>query len=81
MKDVTTTLEALEAKGTAMQNLLTFSLHFVIGTMLMGVLVIVALTMGYDTAKPILIAAAAGFVLALPPSWLIARRITHLGKS
>ncbi len=64
-----------------MQNLLTFSLHFVIGTTLMGVLVIVALTMGYDTAKPILIAAAAGFVLALPLSWLIARRITHLGKS
>lgn len=64
-----------------MQNRLAFMLHFVIGTTLMGILVTVALSMGYDTAKPILMAVAAGFIIAIPVSWLVARKITHLLKS
>ena len=61
-----------------MQNRLAFILHFVIGTTLMGVLVTIALSMGYDTGRPIIIAAIAGFVLAIPVSWLVARKITQL---
>jgi hypothetical protein len=32
--------------------------------------------MGLDTLQPILIAAAAGFVAAIPVSWLLARRLS-----
>jgi predicted PurR-regulated permease PerM len=41
----------------------------------MGTALVVALTMGMDTLTPILIAAALGFVLAIPVSWLVARQI------
>lgn len=47
-------------------------------TTLMGVAIVVALTTGYDTLRPILVAAAIGFVLALPVSWVIARKIETL---
>jgi predicted PurR-regulated permease PerM len=45
-------------------------------TTLMGVGIVIALTMGLDTLQPILIAAAAGFVAAIPVSWLLARRLS-----
>jgi predicted PurR-regulated permease PerM len=64
-----------------MQSRIAFALHFVIGTTLMGILVTVALIMGYDTAWPIVIAVAVGFVVAIPISWLVARKITHLVQS
>ncbi len=64
-----------------MQNRLAFILHFVIGTTLMGIFVTASLSMGLDTARPIVMAAVAGFVIAIPVSWLIARKITHLIKS
>lgn len=44
-------------------------------TTLMGIGIVVALTTGFDTLQPILIAAAVGFVLALPVSWAVARQI------
>ena len=50
-------------------------LFAMISTTLMGVLIVVALTAGYDTLNPILIAAGAGFVLAIPVSWWIARQL------
>ncbi len=50
-------------------------LFSMISTTLMGVLIVVALTAGYDTLNPILIAAGAGFVLAIPVSWWIARQL------
>ncbi|TDL81843.1 CTP synthetase [Palleronia sediminis] len=50
-------------------------LYSIVGTSLAGTFVIASLTAGYDTLVPILIAAAAGFVLALPASVLIARAI------
>ena len=46
-----------------------------ISTTLMGIGVVVALTTGYDTLNPILIAAAAGFVLAIPVSWWVAKQL------
>lgn len=48
-------------------------LYSLIGTTLGGSLIVVALVTGYDTLVPILIAAAAGFVLALPVSYFIAK--------
>ncbi|NBT30437.1 MAG: CTP synthetase [Rhodobacteraceae bacterium] len=50
-------------------------LYSIIGTTLAGSLVIAALTMGYDTLSPILIAAAVGFVAALPVSLYVAKQM------
>lgn len=50
-------------------------LFSMISTTLMGVFIVAALTTGYDTLNPILIAAAAGFVLAIPVSWWVARQM------
>lgn len=45
------------------------------GPTLAGSLVVAVLTMGLDTLQPILAAALAGFVAALPISWIIAKRL------
>ena len=50
-------------------------LFSMISTALMGSFIVAALTMGYVTLNPILLAAAVGFVLALPVSWFVARQI------
>lgn len=54
---------------------LTLLMFSIISTALMGSAVIIALTIGQDTLIPILVAAAAGFLLAIPVSWLVARQI------
>jgi len=54
---------------------LTLILFSVISTTLMGVGMIVALTTGYDTLNPLLVAIAIGFVAAIPVSWVIAKQI------
>lgn len=50
-------------------------LYSVIGASLAGTFVIAALTMGMDTAKPIIWAAVAGFVVAVPVSYFVARKL------
>ncbi|MBN8185792.1 CTP synthetase [Salipiger thiooxidans] len=50
-------------------------LYSMIATTLAGSLVVVALVSGYDTLLPILIAAAAGALVALPVTWLVTRAI------
>ncbi len=52
-------------------------LYSLIGTTLAGSLVVAALTMGYDTLNPILMAAGVGFVAALPVTWLVAKAIQN----
>lgn len=52
-------------------------LFSLISTTLMGVAVVVALTIGKDTLQPILIAAAIGFVLSIPITWIVAKKITE----
>lgn len=42
---------------------------------LAGVFIIAALVSGYDTLNPILIAAAVGFVVAVPIAWFVAKKI------
>ena len=44
-------------------------------TSLTGAFIVAALVMGMDTLQPILIAAALGFVAAIPVSWIVARQI------
>lgn len=51
---------------------LLFSL---ISPTLMGVGIVAVLVAGYGTLLPILIAAAVGFVLALPVTWQVARAL------
>lgn len=50
-------------------------LYSIIGASLAGTFIVVALVMGMDTAKPIIIAAALGFVLAIPLAWVVARKL------
>jgi hypothetical protein len=50
-------------------------LYSLIATTLAGSLIVASLTMGFGTLTPILIAAGAGFVLAVPVSILIAQRL------
>lgn len=51
-------------------------LFSIISTSMMGAAIVVALTIGLDTLQPILAAAAAGFVLAIPASWIVAKQIS-----
>lgn len=51
-------------------------LFSMISTTMMGVAMIAALTMGYDTLNPLLVAIGIGFVLSLPATWIIAKQIT-----
>ena len=54
---------------------LMMTLFSMIATTLMGVGVLIALTTGYGTLQPIVIAAAVGFVLAIPVSWFVAKQL------
>lgn len=53
-------------------------LFSMVATTLAGIAVVIALTIGQDTLQPILIAAAIGFVLAIPVTWLVARAIAEM---
>lgn len=54
---------------------LMMTLFSMIATTLMGIGVIVALVTGYDTGRPIVIAALIGLILALPVSWYVAKQL------
>jgi hypothetical protein len=51
-------------------------LYTLISTSLAGTFIVVALVVGWDTLNPILIAAALGFVAALPVTFLVNRALT-----
>lgn len=50
-------------------------LYSLISTTLAGTAIVAVLVAGYGTLMPILIAAAAGFVAALPVAWIVARTL------
>ncbi|MDZ4087117.1 MAG: CTP synthetase [Tabrizicola sp.] len=50
-------------------------LYSIVATAMAGTGVIAVLSAGYDTLWPIVIAAVAGAVLAVPVSWAVARKI------
>ena len=49
--------------------------HIFVGSTVVGVAVIAALSMGLDTLQPLLGAAALGFVAAIPVSWIVTKRV------
>ncbi len=57
---------------------LVFVLHLFIGSTLAGTAVIAALVMGYDSVPNLLIAAGAGFVVAVPVSVMLAKTLMKL---
>ena len=52
-------------------------LYSLISTTLAGTFVVAALVMGQDTLQPIVIAAASGFAVALPVTWLVAKAMVE----
>ncbi|MBU2935928.1 MULTISPECIES: CTP synthetase [Pacificibacter] len=50
----------------------------IISTTLMGVGIIIALVSGNDTLNPIVIAAAIGFVAAIPVTWIVTKKIVDV---
>jgi putative flippase GtrA len=59
---------------------LMLMLFAVVGTTLMGIGVVTVLTLRMDTAMPIIASAAAGFVLAIPISWFVAKQMMAAAK-
>ncbi len=52
---------------------LALILYLFIGTTFAGSAMIAALTVGFDTTVPVVTSALAGFVVAIPVAWLVAR--------
>ena len=50
-------------------------LYSLAGPSMAGIGIVAVLTAGRDTLQPILTAAAAGAILALPVAWLVARKL------
>jgi len=57
---------------------LTLVLYSFISATLAGIFIIAVLAAGYGTQMPIIYAAIAGFVVAFPVSWLVAKKISQL---
>lgn len=58
-----------------MRFIIMMAIHFLAMTVLMGVGIIVVLSAGMIDGRSILLAVAGGFVLALPVTWVITRRL------
>ena len=58
---------------------LTSLMYSFISATLAGIAIVVVLVAGYDTMMPIIYAAIAGFVVAIPVSWLVAKKVKSLG--
>jgi predicted PurR-regulated permease PerM len=69
------TIPSSLARGISDMTRLSMLLFSIVSTTLMGMFIVVALVLGYDTLTPIIVAAAAGFVAAVPASWMLARMI------
>ncbi len=53
-------------------------IYIVLGATLAGIFMIAGLTMGYDTRNPIILEALVGFVVAIPVTWAIAKKIADM---
>jgi len=65
---------AFQTGGFVMLRLASM-LYSLIGTTLAGSAVVVALVIGQDTLQPIVTAAVLGFILALPVTYVVAKKI------
>jgi hypothetical protein len=57
---------------------LAMILFAIIGTTLAGIGVVVVLTLGYFGVMPIIAGAAAGAVLGVPASWIVAGKLREI---
>ncbi len=57
---------------------LTLLMYTILSGTLAGIAIIAVLVAGFDTKMPIIYAAAAGFIVAIPASWIIAKKISKL---
>lgn len=55
---------------------LALVIYVFLGATLAGSFMVAALASGYDTTKPVIISAILGFVVAIPASILIARKLS-----
>lgn len=55
---------------------LTLLMYSILSGTLAGVAIIVVLVMGYGTMMPIIYAAATGFIVAFPVSWMVAKKLS-----
>jgi uncharacterized membrane protein YhaH (DUF805 family) len=54
---------------------LSLIVYIFLGATTAGIFMVAALTAGLTTAQPVVYSALAGFVVAIPLAWIIARRI------
>jgi len=57
---------------------LAMVLFAIIGTTLAGIGVVIVLTLGYFGVTPIIAGAAAGAVLGIPASWIVAGKLREI---
>ncbi|PHQ96036.1 MAG: CTP synthetase [Marinosulfonomonas sp.] len=57
---------------------MTLLMYSIVSATLAGIAIIVVLVLGYDTLMPIIYAAAAGFIVAIPASWVLAKKLLTL---
>lgn len=57
---------------------LAIILYSIVSTTLAGIAIIAVLVAGYDTLMPIIYAAVAGFVVSIPVSWILAKKMQSL---
>ncbi len=50
-------------------------LFTIVSAVLMGSFIVAALVMGFDTAKPVIISAVLGFIVAIPISRILAQKL------
>ena len=54
---------------------LFFIIHIFVGSTLAGSAVIAALSLGYTSGRAVVVAALIGFVLSIPASWIVAKKL------
>ncbi|NNE79597.1 MAG: CTP synthetase [Silicimonas sp.] len=54
--------------------------HIFVGSTFAGAGVIAALSVGLDTLTPLLVAALLGFLVSIPVSWFVAKRMMDVAK-
>ncbi len=50
-------------------------IYALVSTVLMGCFIILVLVLGYDTAKPVIVAALVGLASGAPVAWMIATKL------
>lgn len=56
---------------------LTLLMYSILSGTLAGMAIIAVLVAGYDTMMPIIYAAATGFIVAVPISWIVAKKLSN----